>query len=47
MNKVLTISTLALSIFISSCDRLSNSTEKIGETAGDMVKGVESGIKKA
>ena len=46
MNKVLTISTLALSIFISSCDRLSNSTEKIGETAGDMVKGVESGIKK-
>jgi hypothetical protein len=47
MNKALTISTLALSIAFSSCDRLSNSTEKIGETAGDMVKGVESGIKKA
>jgi hypothetical protein len=47
MSKVLTISLLSLSIFISSCDRLSNSTEKIGETAGDMVKGVESGIKKA
>ncbi len=47
MYKVLTISILALSIFVFSCDRLSNSTEKIGETAGDMVKGVESGIKKA
>ena len=47
MNKVLTISILALSIIFSSCDRLSNSTEKIGETAGDMVKGIESGVKKA
>ena len=47
MNKALIISTLALSMIFSSCDRLSNSTEKIGETAGDMVKGVESGIKKA
>jgi len=47
MNKALTVSILALSIFVSSCDKLSNSTEKIGETAGDMVKGVESGIKKA
>ena len=47
MNKALIVSILALSIFVSSCDKLSNSTEKIGETAGDMVKGVESGIKKA
>ena len=47
MNKELIVSILALSIFVSSCDKLSNSTEKIGETAGDMVKGVESGIKKA
>lgn len=47
MNKVFTISTLALSIIFSSCDRLSNSTEKIGETAGDMVKGIETGVKKA
>jgi hypothetical protein len=47
MNKALTISTLALSIIFSSCDRLSNSTEKIGETAGDMVKGIETGVKKA
>lgn len=47
MNKVLTISILALSVMFSSCDRLSNSTEKIGETAGDMVKGIESGVKKA
>jgi hypothetical protein len=47
MNKALTISSLALSIIFSSCDRLSNSTEKIGETAGDMVKGIETGVKKA
>lgn len=47
MNKVLTISTLSLLIISSSCDRLSNSTEKIGETAGDMVKGIETGVKKA
>lgn len=47
MNKVLTISTLSLLIIFSSCDRLSNSTERIGETAGDMVKGIETGVKKA
>jgi len=47
MNKVLVISTLAILIVFSSCDRLSNSTEKIGETAGDMVKGIETGVKKA
>ena len=47
MNKVLTISTLSLLIISSSCDRLNNSTEKIGETAGDMVKGIETGVKKA
>jgi hypothetical protein len=47
MKKVVVISTLALSIITSSCDRLSNSTEKIGETAGSMVKGIETGVKKA
>ncbi|MES2519972.1 MAG: hypothetical protein V4585_17785 [Bacteroidota bacterium] len=47
MKNVLKISGLALSIIFSSCDRLSNSTEKIGETAGDMVKGIETGVKKA
>ena len=47
MNKLLTVSILALFIILSSCDRLSNSTEKIGETAGDMVKGIETGVKKA
>jgi len=47
MKKALTISSLALSIIVSSCDKLSNSTEKIGETAGSMVKGIETGVKKA
>lgn len=47
MKKVLKLSAFALSVMLSSCDRLSNSTEKIGETAGDMVKGIESGVKKA
>ena len=47
MNKILKISAIALSVLLSSCDRLSNSTEKIGETAGDMVKGIETGVKKA
>jgi len=47
MKKALTISSLALSIIVSSCDKLSNSTEKIGETAGTMVKGIETGVKKA
>jgi len=47
MNKVFNVSILALSIFLSACDRLSNSTEKIGETAGVMVKGIETGVKKA
>ena len=47
MNKVLTITILALSVILASCDKLSNSTEKIGETAGDMVKGIETGVKKA
>jgi hypothetical protein len=47
MKKVLKLSAIALSVMLSSCDRLSNSTEKIGETAGDMVKGIESGVKKA
>jgi hypothetical protein len=47
MRKSLQISAIVLSIMLSSCDRLSNSTEKIGETAGDMVKGIETGVKKA
>jgi hypothetical protein len=47
MKKVLKLSVIALSVMLSSCDKLSNSTEKIGETAGDMVKGIESGVKKA
>lgn len=47
MNKALTIRVLAVLIIFSSCDRLSNSTEKIGETAGDMIKGIETGVKKA
>ena len=47
MNKALTIRVLAVLIIFSSCDRLRNSTEKIGETAGDMVKGIETGVKKA
>jgi hypothetical protein len=47
MIKVFTVSTLALSLILTSCDRLRNSTEKIGETAGDMVKGIETGVKKA
>ena len=47
MNKALIIRVLAVSIIFSSCDRLSNSTERIGETAGDMVKGIETGVKKA
>ena len=47
MNKILKLSAVALSVILSSCDRLSNSTEKIGETAGDMVKGIETGVKKA
>ena len=47
MNKILKLSALALSVILPSCDRLSNSTEKIGETAGDMVKGIETGVKKA
>lgn len=47
MGKVLKLSAIALSLMLSSCDRLSNSTEKIGETAGDMVKGIETGVKKA
>lgn len=47
MKKILILSTVALSLMLSSCDKLSNSTEKIGETAGGMVKGIESGVKKA
>ena len=47
MKKVLKLSIVPLSVMLFSCDRLSNSTEKIGETAGDMVKGIESGVKKA
>ncbi len=47
MKKVLKLSIVAFSVILFSCDRLSNSTEKIGETAGDMVKGIESGVKKA
>ncbi|MEA5458407.1 hypothetical protein VB796_05125 [Arcicella sp. LKC2W] len=47
MKKVLILSILAFSTMVSSCDRLSNSTEKIGETAGTMVKGIETGVKKA
>ena len=47
MNKTLKLSAVALSVMLSACDRLSTSTEKIGETAGDMVKGIETGVKKA
>jgi protein involved in sex pheromone biosynthesis len=47
MKKVLKLSIVALSLILSSCDRLSNTTEKIGETAGGMVKGIETGVKKA
>ena len=47
MKKVLKLSAVALSVISSSCDRLSNTTEKIGETAGSMVKGIETGVKKA
>jgi hypothetical protein len=47
MKNVLKLSAVALSVLLSSCDKLSNSTEKIGETAGDMVKGIETGVKKA
>ncbi len=47
MKKVLKFCAITLSVILSSCDRLSNSTEKIGQTAGDMVKGIESGVKKA
>ena len=47
MNKILKLSAVALSVILSSCDRLSNSSEKIGQTAGDVVKGIESGVKKA
>ena len=47
MKKISKLSVIALSVILFSCDRLSNSTEKIGETAGDMVKGIESGVKKA
>ena len=47
MNKILKLSAVTFSVMLSSCDRLSNSTEKIGETAGDMVKGIETGVKKA
>ena len=47
MKKVLKLSIIALSIMLLSCDKLSNTTEKIGETAGSMVKGIETGVKKA
>lgn len=47
MGKVLKLSAVALSVMLSSCDRLNNSTEKIGETAGGIVKGIETGVKKA
>lgn len=47
MKEVLKLSAVALSITLSACDRLSNTTEKIGETAGGMVKGIETGVKKA
>ncbi len=47
MKKVLKLSVIVLSVILSSCDRLSNTTEKIGETAGGMVKGIETGVKKA
>lgn len=47
MKKVLKLSAAALPLILFSCDRLSNTTEKIGETAGGMVKGIETGVKKA
>lgn len=47
MNKILKLSTVALAVILFSCDRLSSSSEKIGQTAGDVVKGIESGVKKA
>jgi hypothetical protein len=47
MKKVLVIGVVVFAIIFSSCDRLGNSTEKIGETAGSMVKGIETGVKKA
>jgi hypothetical protein len=47
MKKPFLLITLAFSVIFSSCDRLSNSSEKLGETAGDVVKGLESGVKKA